>query len=134
MLKNHCFFNKNCDFSICEYLLFLLYLGQFLSYIDPLYHFGILKVSSLSICKVKFISIIIKKCYEEKKVCHFFYQDSSRKELLLIITIHKYMHERRRKSITANFYFPVFSAVLSISKLRNIVKAKIALHFQRENL
>ena len=48
MLRKTQFFNKNCHISKFEFLRFLLYLSQFLSYIDPFYHFGILKVSSIT--------------------------------------------------------------------------------------
>ena len=37
---------KKAPFNILRYL---LYLSQFLGYVGPIYHFGILKVSSLSI-------------------------------------------------------------------------------------
>ena len=40
------FFNKTRYFSKYGLLRFLLYLGQFLGYVGPFYHFGILKVSS----------------------------------------------------------------------------------------
>ena len=46
-LKKTQFLNKNCYFSKFYDLHFLPYLGQFLSYISPFYHFGILKVLSL---------------------------------------------------------------------------------------
>ena len=38
-------FRENCYFSKFYVLLFLLYLGQFLSYFCPIYHFGILRMS-----------------------------------------------------------------------------------------
>ena len=56
MLKKTLILHKNCNFSKFYVLHFLLYLGQFLSYVDPFYHFGILKVWSLSTCML--ISII----------------------------------------------------------------------------
>ena len=49
-LRKTKFLNKNCYFSKLKFLHFLLYLGQFLSYTGPFYHFGILKASPLSIC------------------------------------------------------------------------------------
>ena len=51
------FFMKTVIFKNFIFLHFLLYLGQFLDYIGPFYHFGILKVWSLSVCIL--ISIII---------------------------------------------------------------------------
>ena len=51
ILKNSSFclkiLNENCYISKFYVLHFLLYLGQFFSCINPFYHFGILKVSSL---------------------------------------------------------------------------------------
>ena len=43
------FLNKNCNFSKYKFLHYSLYLGQFLSYIGPIYHFGIVKVCTLRI-------------------------------------------------------------------------------------
>ena len=47
------FLTKNCHiskFSKFYVLQFLLYLGQFLDFIGPFYHFGILKIWSSSVC------------------------------------------------------------------------------------
>ena len=49
-----------------------LYFGQFLNYIDPIYHFGILKVSSLSTHIDKSRIFSIKSANEIKCECHFF--------------------------------------------------------------
>ena len=48
LFKNCVFLNENCHFSKFYDLHFLLYFGQFLNYIGPIYHFGILKVSSIT--------------------------------------------------------------------------------------
>ena len=72
LLENCVFLNENCYFSKFYYLHFLLYLGQFLSHIDPFYHFGILKVSSLRICILISIMIIMKKIWIENKCVIFF--------------------------------------------------------------
>ena len=53
--------NKNCYFSKFYVLLFLLYLGQFLSYFCSFYHFGILKASSLkwhTVCLIEARNIV----------------------------------------------------------------------------
>ena len=60
LLKNCVFLNENCHFSKFGFLHFLLYLGQFLGYMGPFYHFGILKVSSLSVFIIFSTMISIK--------------------------------------------------------------------------
>ena len=60
LLKNCDFLNENCHFSKLGFLHFLLYLGQFLGYMGPFYHFGILKVSSLSVFIIFSTMISIK--------------------------------------------------------------------------
>ena len=50
--------NKNCYFSTLGFLQDSLYLGHFLAYIDPIYHFGIVKVCTLSIQIDKSIIIL----------------------------------------------------------------------------
>ena len=69
-------FYKNCYFSKLKFLQFLLYLGQFFAYIHPFYHFGILKVSSLSTCMFLSIIISIKNAMKKNRSVIFFYPDS----------------------------------------------------------
>ena len=69
-------FYKNCYFSKLKFLQFLLYLGQFFAYIHPFYHFGILKVSSLSTCMFLSIIISIKNAMKWNRSVIFFYPDS----------------------------------------------------------
>ena len=60
MFKNDVFRNKNCNYSIFEFLQDSLYLGQFLTYFGPLYHFGIVKVCILSIQIGKIIISVLE--------------------------------------------------------------------------
>ena len=54
------FHNKNLYISKIDVLHYSLYLGQFLDYIDPLYHFGIVKVCTLSMQIDKSIIMVIR--------------------------------------------------------------------------
>ena len=83
ILKNNSFCKKpmiflyeNCNFSKFGLLHFLLYLGQFFAYIHLFYHFGILKVSSLSRCMFISIIISIKNAMKKNRSVIFFYPDS----------------------------------------------------------
>ena len=83
MLRKTLFLSKNGYFSKFHILQFLLYLCQFLDYIGPFYHFGILKVWTLSVCMI--ISIIISNIVTmfEKSSLIFFESVSNMRHLWL---------------------------------------------------
>ena len=84
MIRNCVFLNKNYCSKKIYVLHFLLYLGQFLGYMDPFYHFGILKVSSFSTCTPKYVwdsidwrssttEMLYWKWCKIEKLCYFYY-------------------------------------------------------------
>ena len=65
IVQKLCFLNKSCNFSTLGFLQDSLYLGQFLAYIGPLYHFGIVKVCTLSIQIDKRIIIVLEMLWNK---------------------------------------------------------------------